>query len=113
MPNKKVELILMFTTKKIFLRVYNTFFSKNSIESIKIGKITQAPWEKGSSKRHKKADACISTKVSSKKNQATQNLLLFKAKHVNLTNDKCMYYIQACPWDIFFCPIPSHPMGFP
>ena len=74
MPNKKVELILMFTTKKFFLRVTH-FFPKNSIESIKTGKIIQAPWEKGSSKRHKKADACISTKVSSKKNQATQNLL--------------------------------------
>ena len=22
-------------------------------------------------------------------------------------------YTQACPWDIFFCPISSHPMGFP
>ena len=74
MPNKKVELILMFTTKKIFFKG-NTFFPKNSIESIKTGKITQAPWEKGNSKRHKKADVCISTKVSSKKNQATQNLL--------------------------------------
>ena len=41
MPNKKVELILMFTTKKIFLRV-TYFFPKNSIESIKTGKITQA-----------------------------------------------------------------------
>ena len=66
MSNKKVELILMLTTKKIFLRVTH-YFLKNSIESIKTGKITQTPWEKGSSKIHKKADACISTKVSSKK----------------------------------------------
>ena len=70
MPNKKVELILMFTTKKFFLRVTH-IFPKNSIESTKTGKITQTPWEKGSSKRYKKADACISkkssTKVSSKK----------------------------------------------
>ena len=73
MPNKKVELILMFTTKKIFFK--GNTFSKNSIESIKTGKIIQTPWEKGSSKTHKKADACISTKVSSKKHQATQNLL--------------------------------------
>ena len=74
MSNKKVELTLMFTTKKFFLRVTH-FFPKNSIESIKTGKITQTLWEKVSSKRHKKADACISTKVSSKKNQARQNLL--------------------------------------
>ena len=75
MPNKKVELILMLTTKiNFFLRITH-FFPKNSIQSIKTGKITQTPWEKGSSKRHKKADACISTKVSSKKNRATQNLL--------------------------------------
>ena len=74
MPNKKVELILMFTTKKFFK--VTQFFPKNSIELIKTGKITQTPWEKGSSKRYKKVDACISTKVSSKKkNQATQNLL--------------------------------------
>ena len=52
MPNKKFELILMFTTKKFFLRVTH-FFPKNSIESIKTGKITQASWEKGSSKRQK------------------------------------------------------------
>ena len=74
MPNKKVELILIFTTKNFFLRETH-FFPKNSIESIKTGKITQIPWEKESSKRHKKIDACISTKVSSKNNQATQNLL--------------------------------------
>ena len=74
MPNKKVELILMLTTKKNFFKG-NTFFPKNCIESIKTGKITQTPWEEGSSKRNKKTDACISTKVSSKKNQATQTLL--------------------------------------
>ena len=50
MPNKKVELILMLTTEKIFLRVTHCF-TKNSIESIKIGKITQISWEKGSGKR--------------------------------------------------------------
>ena len=46
----------------------NTFFPKNSIESIKTGKITQTPWGKEAVKDIKKADACISTKVSSKKN---------------------------------------------
>ena len=78
MPNKKVELILMFITKKICFKV-NTFFPKISIESIKTGKITQTPWEKGNSKRHKKTDACISTKVSSKKDQATQNFALMSS----------------------------------
>ena len=75
MPNKKVELILMFTIKKFFFKG-NTFFSKKiALNQLRQAKITQTPWEKGSSKRHIKADACISTKVLSKKNQATQNLL--------------------------------------
>ena len=74
MPNKKVELILMFTTKKIFFK-RNTFFQKIALNQLRQAKITQTLWEKGSSKRHIKADACISTKVLSKKNQATQNLL--------------------------------------
>ena len=66
MPNKKVELILMLTTKIFFFKS-NTFFSKNSIESVKTSKITPTLWEKGSSKRHKKNAACISTTVLSKK----------------------------------------------
>ena len=45
MPNKKVELILMFTTKKIFFKG-NTFFPKNSIESIETGKNNTNPTEK-------------------------------------------------------------------
>ena len=79
MPNKKVELILMFTTKKNFFFKGKTFFPKNSIESIKTGKITQTPWEKGNSKRHKKADACISTKVSSKKKSSYTKFALLSS----------------------------------
>ena len=76
MPNKKVELCLL--QKKFFLRVTH-FFPKNSIESIKTGKITQTPWEKGSSKRHKKADACISTKVSFKKKSSYTKFALISS----------------------------------
>ena len=53
MPNKKVELFLMLTTKKFFLRVTH-FFPKNSIESIKTGKITQTHGKKEAVKDIKK-----------------------------------------------------------
>ena len=54
MPNKNVELILMSNTKIFFKTI--TFFSKNSIESVKTGKVAQTPWENGSTKRHKKIE---------------------------------------------------------
>ena len=53
MPNKKVELILRFTRKKIFFKGNTFFFQKIALNQLRQAKITQTPWEKGSSKRHK------------------------------------------------------------
>ena len=78
MPNKKVELILMFATKKIFLRVTH-FLKKIALNQLRQAKITQTSWEKGSSKRHIKANVCISTKVLSKKKSSYTKFALMSS----------------------------------